>query len=123
MSDDLVIRVRQEPRAEHTLRLLTLHHPRLSEDHSTVRIELLTDLVLPEPRVLDGFGLAVLMFAMRGAGRLVVEGPVSARLLRNLRQFQEAWRCWMPRTYRVIPIVTESNEPDEALTPPPAPAI
>jgi hypothetical protein len=117
MSDDLVIRVRHEAHADRTVRVLTLRHSQLSEDHSTVRFELLTDPDLPEPRLLDGFVLAVVMLAMRGADRLVVEGPVSARLLRNLRLFQEAWRCWMPQGYRVVKIVPEGVVPDTELFP------
>jgi hypothetical protein len=123
MSADLVLRVRQEMQGGSLVRLATLRHPQLPEDRKTVRIDLLTDPELPEPPVLDGFVLAVLMFAMRGADRLVVEGPVSARLLRNLRLFQEAWRCWLPRSYRVIPIVPDCIVPDEELPRRPEAAI
>jgi hypothetical protein len=59
--------------------------------------ELLTPLA-------DPFVCALQFPAMRAGAALVVHGPVSRVLLRNLEQFQEVWRAWAPRHVAPVPM-------------------
>ncbi|WP_395684860.1 hypothetical protein [Aestuariivirga sp.] len=63
---------------------------------------------LPEPRVLDGFMLCFLLFAMQYARRYIVRGPLSARCMRNSRILQEAWHNWLPDTFRIVEIIPDT---------------
>lgn len=69
----------------------------------------------PSPPTLDFAVVAALMPAMRAGADLSVAGPVSRSLLANLAEFQEAWVCWKPQSYRRIGIVADeevlSSEP------------
>ena len=72
------------------------------------------DRVLPDPAVLDGPLFSVMMIASQiGIPRLRVRGPLSVQALRNARIYMEAWRCMLPRNYRVVEIV-----PDRVVTAP-----
>jgi hypothetical protein len=59
------------------------------------------------PSVLDGYVLAVLIYAMAQVDQLIVRGPVSAKALRNAHTWAEAWHSWRPAQYRPIEIIPE----------------
>ena len=61
-----------------------------------------------EPLVLDGYLLAVLLYALEHVERVVVEGPLSAKALRNAHIWSEAWHSWQPDRYRPVEIVAET---------------
>jgi len=58
----------------------------------------------------DPFLLAVLFKAMRTPAHLVVHGPVSPSLLRNLEEYQTIWANWCPETYSHIEIQADSEQ-------------
>jgi exopolysaccharide biosynthesis predicted pyruvyltransferase EpsI len=72
---------------------------------------------LPEPRVLDGYLFGLLLTALSKADRFVVEGPISAKALRNATMFSEAWHCWLPGVYRPVEIVPEAVIADVSRAP------
>ncbi len=55
----------------------------------------------------DPFACALQVPAMRAGAGLVVHGPVSRVLLRNLEQFQQVWRAWAPREMTPIPMCAD----------------
>src|SRR5690349_14696623 len=54
----------------------------------------------------DPFVLAAIFACMRAGSDLHVAGPVSAMLLRNLADWQEAWRLWNG-AYRQVRITAD----------------
>jgi hypothetical protein len=52
----------------------------------------------------DPFVCALQFPAMRSGATLVVHGPVSRVLLRNLEQFQDVWRAWAPQHVTAAPM-------------------
>lgn len=76
------------------------------------------DFELPCPAVWDGYVCAVIFHAMRRADKLIVEGPLSQHFLRNIRAFQEAWRCLRPSLYKVVDVEPTAASP---AAPPPVP--
>ncbi len=60
----------------------------------------------------DPFAMASLLPAMSVGGVLRIHGPVSYRLLRNLLDYQSAWRLAKPNLYR--PVVMEPAAVDNA---------
>jgi hypothetical protein len=56
----------------------------------------------------DPFACALLFPAMRSGAPLVIHGPVSRALLRNLEQLQQVWHAWAPRY--VTPIVMRADQ-------------
>ncbi len=75
---------------------------------SVRRVSFHHDLPASEPRVLDGYVLAVLLLALEHVDRIVVKGPVSARALRNVHILGEAWHSWRPDRYRPVEIIPEA---------------
>ena len=67
------------------------------------------DAQSPEPLVLDGYLLVVLLFAMGGATRLQVNGPLSAKAIRNAHLLAEVWHCWQPSTYGPLEVSSEKT--------------
>jgi hypothetical protein len=61
----------------------------------------------PALDLLDAFVLAFLFEAMRRGRNLRVHGPVSGRLLANLRELQEIWCRWRPRDLTAIEIIPD----------------
>ncbi len=57
---------------------------------------------------IEPFLIASIFYAMEEKSTLRVCGPVSQTLLRNLDQFQSAWRCWKPQRYAPVEIVADS---------------
>jgi len=66
--------------------------------------DLVGEISLPAPSVLDGFVMAVIFYAMRLGEDIHVDGSLSQDALWNLGEFQEAWRAWRPEVYRRINI-------------------
>lgn len=62
---------------------------------------------LPEPRVMDGFVVGTLLYAMGVGADLHVRGAVTHRLLRNLQEYQGAWHSWFPDRYQFVEIVPD----------------
>ena len=64
---------------------------------------------IPCPPNSDDFAvIATIFFAMKSGRDLVVQGQVSASLLANLEEFQEAWRMLAPEKYQVVSIIAAS---------------
>lgn len=63
----------------------------------------------PKLELYDFAVLASVFTAMRKNRPLHVLGPVSANLLRNLEEFQEAWATWLPDLYHVVPITADKE--------------
>jgi polysaccharide pyruvyl transferase WcaK-like protein len=62
-----------------------------------------------DPAVLgDAFLLAFLFPAMKLGRDLHVRAMVSPSLVENLGEYQSAWRCWRPDTYRRVRITADS---------------
>ncbi|WP_282607880.1 DUF6395 domain-containing protein [Pelagibius sp. Alg239-R121] len=89
------------------MRLENLTDPERSD------VEIFFDLVsqknVPEPVVLDGFVMGILFYAMRTEQDIHVHGAMSVSALRNLNEFQEAWRLWKQPLYRKIKIIPERS--------------
>lgn len=66
---------------------------------------------LQTPQVLDGYVNAIIFFAMEHADVLRINGSLSVDYLRNIKQFQEAWHCWLPNRYKPVKI-----EPTSAIS-------
>jgi len=56
---------------------------------------------VPDETISDAFALASLLPALRVAERLVVEGPISPLLRRNLEELQGLFTAWFPEFHRV----------------------
>lgn len=64
--------------------------------------------VLPPPLQLHDFAVPALIFtAMRQRRPLHIDGAVSAELMRNSEEFQEAWSAWRPDSYTPVPVTAE----------------
>ncbi len=57
----------------------------------------------------DPFACALQIPAMRSGADLVVHGPVSRVLLRNLEQFQQVWQAWAPHEMTPVPMRADSE--------------
>jgi hypothetical protein len=71
---------------------------------------------VPEATMSDAFALASLLPALRVADRLVVEGPISPLLRRNLEELQGLFTAWFPAFHRV-----EIDAPTPSTPPSPGP--
>jgi hypothetical protein len=60
----------------------------------------------------DPFACALQLPAMRSGAALVIHGPVSHALLRNLEQFQQIWHTWAPS--EVTPISMRADQEVES---------
>lgn len=66
-----------------------------------VFFEISGDILPPPLEVHDFAVIAALFTAMREGRPIHIDGPVTATLLRNLEEFQEAWALWRSRFQRV----------------------
>lgn len=82
----------------------TLERPGQASQTRSLFWEIETPLDLPAIESLDFAAIALLFLAMREKARLVIEGPVTATMLRNLEEMNEAWFQLMPERYSLIPI-------------------
>lgn len=106
---DLVIEYEQECTSAGTVNRVLASHPKLEKRFRERGVEFLHcgEQSHPEPGCLDGYLLFFLCFAMQHADRVIVRGPVTSKILRNARMFQEYWRCWMPDVYHLVDIEPE----------------
>jgi hypothetical protein len=100
--------VTQERIPEGTRRLLKLTNVR---DPRHPSVEAFFDMVgehdVRPPVLLDGFVFAHLFYAMQLGQDIHVRGAVSVQLLRNVREFQEAWHIWAPERYNRVRITAD----------------
>ena len=82
----------------------TLERPGETPVTRTVFWEIDTPVPLPVLECLDYAAIAMLFFAMREKARLVIKGAVTAAMLRNMEEMNEAWFQLMPDKYALIPI-------------------
>jgi hypothetical protein len=62
---------------------------------------------LPEIEDVEPFLIATIMAGMHESRTIVVNGAVSALLLSNLAEFQDAWHSWLPSRYTHVDINAE----------------
>ena len=105
---EMVLTFRQENADGCARRFATVTLPRNKEVIADAWIEFVGEPGLPLPANLDGLVIFVLFFCMTRGGRLLVEGPMSASMLRSLRHFQQAWTRLKPKRCRFIEIVPAS---------------
>jgi len=82
----------------------TLQRPGQAPETHQIFWEINTPLDLPAIESLDFAAIATLFVAMREKARLVIQGPVTATMLRNMEEMNEAWNQLMPDRYALIPI-------------------
>ncbi len=107
MQDILRIAVREERHSHSVTRTATLISP---AGQRRVFFEISGDILPPPLEVHDFAVVAALFTAMREGRPMHVDGPVTATLLRNLEEFQEAWALWRSRLRRV-PITADQILP------------
>lgn len=73
----------------------------------------IADTLPPPLQTWDFAVYASIFHAMRLNRPLHICGPVSASLLKNMEEFQEAWAVWLPKHLKVVPLSA-----DEEVTPP-----
>lgn len=69
-------------------------------------------LEIPRVETIDFAAIATLFLAMRNRARLVLRGPVTSIMLRNLEELNEAWNQLRPADYALVPIETTELVPD-----------
>lgn len=69
--------------------------------------EFIGEVAVPEPYLLDASILSLIFRLMASGVDLHVEGRVSSQLIRNLREFQEAWSMYRPELYRLVRITAD----------------
>ena len=62
----------------------------------------------PDPRTLDGFVHAILLYAMQLGAPLIVHGPLSRTALYNIEGIQSFWNLWRPALYKRIDVQPEA---------------
>lgn len=67
--------------------------------------------MLPEVQLGDHALIAILLYAMKHAKSLHVNGIVSPKLLDGLYTLQSIWSRWRPELYRQIEITAEAEQP------------
>jgi hypothetical protein len=82
----------------------TLERPGAPPQTRTIFWEIAGPLDLPPLDTLDFAALATLFIAMKHRARLVIRGPVTSIMLRNLEELNEAWNQLRPHQYGLIPI-------------------
>lgn len=105
----------QRADAAGTCNVVELHLDGVDYESDRLRFEFLHvgDHRAVEPEVLDGYLFGFVLFAMRHADRMVIEGPLTAPALRNAQAFMEAWHAWLPSEYRIVMIEPERVVADE----------
>jgi hypothetical protein len=104
----------------------TLHiHPRVIDSADTVRYEfdlaysggsrvetvfyeVAGETAPPPPDNFDGILCATVLHAMAERRNIRLHGPATSEILRNLNEFQLAWRRWRPDVYQTVEIEADS---------------
>jgi hypothetical protein len=101
------ISVREERNSHSVIRRAVIHAARGP-------LELFYEIsgeVLPPSLEVHDFAIVAAMFAAMREGRPIhVDGPVTATLVRNLEEFQEAWALWRPG-FRPVQIIADQLLP------------
>lgn len=88
-------------------------------DHTSGRLTIEFEHVgvhsLSPVSLLDGYVFGVMPFAMRGAERLRVQGPVSRAAIRNGWELGEAWHAWLPGEYFPVEVVPDETWDEAAV--------
>ena len=111
MNADVVLSTSQEVGSSGIVNVLTVKHGSFgdnSEGIFQVKYEHVGVGNLRPPEVMDGYVFGILFFAMQGAKRIVVEGPISDLAIRNAWSLGEAWHNLVPHLYE--PVIIESDE-------------
>lgn len=90
----------------------TLVRPDHAAESRTIVWEIETSLDIPHFETLDFAALATFFVAMKNNARLFVRGPVTATMMRNLEELNEAWFQLCPDKYSIIPIEATEIVPD-----------
>lgn len=113
MSSEMVLSVSQEVRSSGLVNVLSVKHGSFGGHPAgsfSVYYEHVGIQSMPLAPVMDGYLFGILFFAMRGAKRIVVEGPITDLAIRNAWHLGEAWHNLLPDTYQPVPI-----EPEEII--------
>jgi hypothetical protein len=113
------VEVEQDRTSEGTVNRMVIHGRGSITTPAVVRYEYLhVDRAdVAPPRLLDGYVMGALQWAMALGEPLVVRGPVSMAALRNAMSFMDVWACWAPDRYRRVDLL-----PDTVVESDPAPA-
>jgi hypothetical protein len=57
----------------------------------------------------DGVLCAIIVHAMRERLDIRLRGPATETMLRNLKEFQLAWSCWLPQVYQPVEIEADTT--------------
>ncbi len=112
MTETLRISVHEERNAHSVVRTALYHSP---AGLRRVFHQLSGDILPPPLEVYDFAVVAVAFAAMREGRPIHVEGPVTAELLRNLEEFQEAWAMWRS-AYRRVQITADQVLPPQQMS-------
>lgn len=98
MTEPMRISVREERNRQSVVRKAVIHCARGP-------LELFYEIsgdILPPPLEVHDFAVVAALFAAMREGRAIhIDGPVTATLLRNLEEFQEAWALWRTSLRRI----------------------
>jgi hypothetical protein len=106
----IIARVREDRTDQSVLRTLTLN---LARGEVELFFAISGDVLPPPLRVNDFAAAGTIFTAMREGRPLHIEGVVTAALLRNLEEFQDAWTLWRAKLKR-IDITADEIVPDGA---------
>lgn len=115
---EVVFRHLQRPTANGFANVIDVRHDAVAgRDRGSYEIEFehVGAEHLPRPSLLDGYVFGLLLFAMQGADRMVVEGRLSREAIRNAWSIGEAWNVWAPEQYRPVEIVADEVVDDDHL--------
>jgi len=84
----------------------SLEYPRGDRQHLWYRLPAEYKSTLSEN--CDPYLIASIFRAMETPADLIIHGPISPSLLRNLSEFQTIWNSWLPDRYVPIEIIPES---------------
>jgi len=118
-----IIATMNERRAERSVERSIEFEPASSTGKTSIGYSFAGSVVPPPLERFDAVAVALIFHAMRCRSDLHVAGPVSARLLENLEEFQRAWAKWRPDLYTPVQVTAEveveavaSNSRDAVLT-------
>jgi hypothetical protein len=98
LTEPMRISVREERHSQSVVRKVVI-------DAARGPLELFYEIsgdILPPPLEVHDFAVVAALFAAMREGRPIhIDGPVTATLLRNLEEFQEAWALWRSSFRRV----------------------
>lgn len=103
MSSPIAVAVREERGVDR------IHRTVLMDGRPRFSFEIVGRVLPPRAELLDFAAIATVFHAMREARPLHIEGAVTAKLLRNLEEFQEAWGMWQPALYKPVRITADEE--------------